>query len=115
MSNSEFLVTRSFSQKISSFLESVVGGSVDVLEIKQLKGSTSSLVYNVLFENAQNKHEVVLRLYNNKQWLDTEPDLVRHEAEALDFAFKNLINSPKLIAIDEHGLSFPYPAIIMSK
>lgn len=115
MSNLKQAVIHELSLETASFLKSVVGGPVDVLEIKQLKSSTSSLVYNVLFEDAESKQEVVLRMYDNKQWLSAEPDLVRHEAEALDFAYKNNVNSPKLIATDEHGEHFTHPAIVMSK
>lgn len=86
-----------------------------IIEIKPLNGSTSSLVYNISFKTQEGRNEAVLRLFNNQQWLEEEPDIARHEVEALDFAFENKINSPKVLGADLSGEYCIYPAILMSK
>jgi|GEM_PF-4501374 len=38
-----------------------------IIKIKPLKGSTSSLVYNISFKTKEGQNEAVLRLFNNQQ------------------------------------------------
>lgn len=86
-----------------------------IIKIKPLEGSTSSLVYNISFKTKRGQNEAVLRLFNNQQWLEKEPDIVRREIEALNFAFENKINSPKVLSVDLYREYCGYPAILMSK
>lgn len=116
MSQLKSTITQEQLQKINAWLEkSLTQDSFDILEIKPLKGSTSSLIYNILCESKEGKEEFVLRLFNDKEWFESEPDLAYHEAEALSFAFENNLNSPKLLATDFTGEYCTYPAILMSK
>ena len=50
--------------------------------MKRLPGSTSSILYEVKTDNST----IVLRQFDNEEWLLEEPDLVRHEAASLQQA-----------------------------
>ena len=84
---------------------------VAVQSMRRLPGSTSSLVYEVKTTNST----VVLRQFDNKEWLREEPDLVRHEAMSLQKAYAGNLSSPSLLGFDETGSVSGFPSILMSK
>ncbi len=79
--------------------------------MKRLPGSTSSILYEVATE----KSAIVLRQFDNANWLMEEPDLVQHEAASLHYAKASGLPSPSLIAFDETGEASGFPAILMTK
>ncbi|TAA66325.1 phosphotransferase family protein [Planococcus salinarum] len=97
------------------WIEKISGNRVDVEEIKKLPGGTSSLVFEVPFENKEMHESIVLRLFHQKEWLAKEPDLARHEGESLQNAALLEIPSPAFIALDETGEKSGMPAVLMTK
>lgn len=79
--------------------------------MERLPGSTSSLLYEVKTKNST----VVLRQFDNKEWLQEEPDLVQHEAASLQKAFAGNLSAPLLLASDETGHASGFPSILMTK
>lgn len=97
------------------WIEGISGNRVDVEGIKNLPGGTSSLVFEVPFENKEMHESIILRLFHQKEWLAKEPDLARHEGESLQNAALLEIPSPTLIAFDETGGKCGMPAVLMTK
>jgi len=78
---------------------------------KRLLGSTSSILYEITTDSSV----VVLRQFDNAEWLMEEPDLVQHEAASLQKASASGLPAPSLIAFDETGEVSGLPSIVMTK
>ena len=105
------------SEKVLSWVVEAVGGghSFDsIVSIDILKGGMSSLVYRISLSRNDCVSHVVLRQFNNKDWIAAEPDLARHEAESLVRASLTTMNTPNLIAFDETGSQCGMPSVLMS-
>ncbi|GAA0603677.1 hypothetical protein GCM10009001_20910 [Virgibacillus siamensis] len=81
---------------------------------QQLKGSTSSTLHRIALRSGQKLNHYVVRQFDNKEWLEEEPDLAYHEAACLRMAKKTGVVSPELIAYDEKGDICGYPVILMT-
>lgn len=97
------------------WIEEISATRVDKDGIKKLPGGTSSLIFEVPFENDELQENVILRLFNKKEWLAMEPDLARHEGENLRYAALSEVPSPTLLAFDETGEHCGMPAVLMTK
>lgn len=96
-----------------------------VLAIKRLIGGISALVYRVTLLVLGREQSYVLRLIHNQEWLQIEPDLIRHEQAILMLLTRHqessvsldslLPNTPYCIAVDDSGLEAGYPALLMSE
>ena len=84
---------------------------VVVQSMNRLPGSTSSILHEVVSETST----VVLRQFDNAEWLMEEPDVVRHEAASLRKATVGELPAPSLIAFDETGEASGLPSIVMTK
>ncbi len=83
-----------------------------IREACALAGATSSAVYGVTVGNGT---ELVLRLYDNAEWVAQEPDLARHEAAALEWAARADVPTPELMACDATGAQCGLPAVLMTR
>lgn len=57
----------------------------------------------------------VVRQFNNKEWLEKEPDLAIHEAESIRMAAKTAVVTPEILAYDETGEESGVPLVIMTR
>jgi aminoglycoside phosphotransferase (APT) family kinase protein len=96
-------------EKAKNWAQQEIGATVQ--SMKRLPGSTSSLLYEVKTDNLT----IVLRQFDNEEWLREEPDLVRHEAASLLKASGSGLPAPSLIASDETGEMSGLPSILMTK
>ncbi|WP_342506998.1 aminoglycoside phosphotransferase family protein [Sporosarcina sp. FSL K6-2383] len=94
---------------IKDWIEQETGAAVQ--SMKRLPGSTSSVLYEVVTATST----IVLRQFDNKEWLMEEPDLVRHEAASLQKASASGLLAPSIIAFDETGETSGLPSILMTK
>lgn len=78
---------------------------------RRLPGSTSSILYEIPTDGSV----VVLRQFDNEEWLKEEPDVVQHEAASLQKASASGLPAPALIAFDETGEENGFPSIYMTK
>ena len=93
-----------------------VGGGAAVQDARPLAGATSSRIYALDVQSGTRLLPLVLRLYNNAQWLTQEPDVPRREAAALRKAFGAGLSVPELIASDPTGeRSGGLPAVLMTR
>ncbi|WP_084243284.1 phosphotransferase family protein [Planomicrobium okeanokoites] len=95
--------------------EAIIEKPVKREGIKRLQGGTSSLVFDIPFQDESRQGNLILRLFHKKDWLEMEPDLARHEAGSLRQAAALSIPSPEIIAFDETGEECGMPAVLMTK
>lgn len=92
------------------------GRPASVKSVRRLYGGISSIMLSVSLLVDGEPREVVLRQFDQAQWLREEPDLARHEAEALKRASTILgARSPQVIAYDEFGEICGMPMVLMTK
>nr|AIA18023.1 Phosphotransferase enzyme family [uncultured bacterium] len=108
-----------FSQPPADTLLQWVRAAVDphseIVEIRPLEGGSSSTLYSITLRTGEMLREVVLRQYDNLEWLAEEPDLARHEAAGLLWTEKTGLPTPRLLAVDKTGRVSGIPALVMTK
>jgi len=102
------------SNQMIHWITKSVDETATVQSIIRLKGSTSSILHHVCLLTKGSTVNVVVRQFNNKEWLHEEPDLVVHEAHSLHLAEKASVQTPKIIAYDETGEVCGIPAVLMT-
>jgi aminoglycoside phosphotransferase (APT) family kinase protein len=107
--------TYELSDKTLSWVIQSVDPYATVHSIQSLYGGTSSLIYDITLQTSKGFECFVLRLVQNKEWLEEEPDLALHEANSLSCAFRHGLPSPQIIAYDEKGKACGAPAVLMTK
>ncbi|MDQ8738524.1 aminoglycoside phosphotransferase family protein [Paenibacillus sp. LHD-38] len=86
-----------------------------VQSITRLHGGMSSIVHSITLEVQAVESKVVLRQFDNAEWLRQEPDLALHEAENLRWAAKTGVPTPQILAFDETGMDCGIPAVLMTQ
>lgn len=91
-------------------------GDARVIECERLMGGVSTPIYRVTSESAGEKRVYVLRQYDNENWLRSELDLARHEAECLRRASGMAgVPAPSVVAYDIDGSeSGGLPSLLMT-
>lgn len=103
-------------ESVRKWIINAVEPGANILAINSLKGGASSSVYEIKLSRTRvGEKEVVLRQFDNAQWLQQEPDLAKHEKESLLQAAATEIPTPKIIACDEKGQNTGLPAVLMTK
>ena len=108
-------MSNKLSRDVRHWVEQAVGHGAKLVSIRLLDGATSSAVYDLTLIHNQRQVAFVLRLFTNKEWLASEPDLARHEADCLLLAQQLDVPVPELVAVDEDGRFCHHPAILMTK
>lgn len=108
-------------QAIITWLEKALGNGAQFVSATESSGATSSGVYFVQVRRKKippgKQHEpksYVLRVFTNRSWLESEPDLAEHEAAVLTKAKNAGLPSPALIAHAPDDAACGNPAILMS-
>lgn len=83
--------------------------------VSLLKGGTSSSVFGISLHGELGVTELILRLFDNEEWLFAEPDLAIHEAGSLRLAARTGVQTPKILVYDEIGKACGVPAVLMSR
>lgn len=89
---------------VNSFVQSIV----------RLKGSTTSTLHRITLQRDGKMIDVVVRQFDNKEWLKEEHDLAFHEAESLRLATEVGIETPEIIAFEEEVDRCGVPVVLMS-
>lgn len=95
-------------------LESI-GGNAEIENVQSLAGGTSSTLRELTVSHAGGTRQFILRLFSDQKWLAQEPDLAKHEAESLEYASRNGLTVPGVVAFDETGEKCGLPAMLMTK
>lgn len=93
----------------------ITRSSAKVQSIHRLYGGISSIVHRISLRSNGTVRGFVVRQFNNKEWLQEQPDLVVHEVGSLRFASKVDLPTPELIAFDETGSLCGMPAVLMTE
>ena len=101
--------------RLLEWVSASVSPDAEVLSVQRLYGGTSSLVHSILLRVGREQKQLVLRQFNNEEWLRQEPDLALHEAESLRLASRTGLPTPKLVAFDETGRDCGVPAVLMTR
>jgi aminoglycoside phosphotransferase (APT) family kinase protein len=91
-----------------------IGTTARSFEIVQLKGSTTSSVFLIQCSQGSKPQRFILRVIDNQEWLADEPDLVAHEAAALEEAQKAGLRAPRILACSSEEVGFGAPVVLMS-
>jgi aminoglycoside phosphotransferase (APT) family kinase protein len=103
------------SNKALQWIVDSVSPSATVKSIQRLQGGISSIVHSVSLQSGDNMNEYVIRQFDNRDWLQAEPDLVLHEASNLRLMEVMDVPTPDLVAFDHTGDHCGMPAVLMSK
>src|ERR671928_1814653 len=102
-------------QRIKDWIVASVGGEARVRWAHHIPAATSSRLDTIdLLVNGK-REQLVLRRFDDHEWLGMEPDLVAHEAAALAWASNLNISVPTLIAFDADGTECGVPATLSTR
>jgi aminoglycoside phosphotransferase (APT) family kinase protein len=99
--------------QIRNWIEDSVGGRV--VSAAVLHGATSSLLHSVEVERNGGSLSLVLRRFDDAEWVKQEPDVARREAASLQHARRAGLPAPELVACDADGAHCGVPATLVSK
>ena len=103
------------SPKLRRWLAGQLESRADALHFETLPGATSSVVLRVSTGGSA-PCSAILRVFTNRDWLAREPDLARHEAQALLAASAAGLAAPELIGVrDEPCEHSDGPCVLMSE
>jgi len=106
--------SHSLTDRMCQWIIQAVNPQASIHSVHKLPGATSSLLYTIILKEGDAEQYLVLREFNNAQWLSEEPDIALHEACSLDMAARTGLPVPNLIAYDTRGEACGTPAILMS-
>lgn len=101
-------------KQILQWVVSTVDPHAIIHSINKLKGSTSSILHHISLQSNDRVKDFVVRQFDNKEWLEEEPDLAYHESESLRVAEKIAVKTPQIIAYDEKGQVCGVPLVLMT-
>lgn len=102
-------------EAVRDWVEQQFGAETVIQKAEQLKGSTSSTLHQISCLSGGVERQVVVRQFDNREWLEEEPDLARHEAESLRIAKESGVPSPEVIAYEEDDRAYGVPVVLMTK
>ncbi|MDQ1910124.1 aminoglycoside phosphotransferase family protein [Paenibacillus sp. GD4] len=92
-----------------------VGTDASVESVQPMPGGASSAVHRVVLRSRGSLHQLVLRQFTNREWLEKEPDLALHEARSLGLAETTGVTVPRVIGFHEEGVDDQRrPLVLMS-
>ncbi|MDY0395212.1 aminoglycoside phosphotransferase family protein [Virgibacillus halophilus] len=87
----------------------------EVLGTSKLKGGISSFVCRVTIKQEEQRKQIIIRVIDNLEWLEEEPDIITHEKAALKQAENITVATPSYIASDDTGRFYRYPTLLMTE
>lgn len=97
-----------------NWVRRMLGWATEIRCVGRLKGATSSSLYGIEASGGSRHEKAVLRLIDNKKWLEEHPDIARQEAQGLVRASASGVPVPKFLGLDERGDWCGVPAVLMS-
>jgi aminoglycoside phosphotransferase (APT) family kinase protein len=101
-------------ERILQWVLNSVDYDATVESVRKLKGSTTSTLHHISLKSNQVTKKLVVRQFDNKEWVVKEPDVAHHEADSLRMAEKVSIQTPEIIAFDETGEDCGIPVVLMT-
>jgi len=102
-------------EHVLRWIERAVHPEAKIKSIERLMGGVSTPIHRVIIDVRGEAHRLVLRQYTDEEWLESEPDLAKHEAESLRKASGAAdIDAPNVVAYDETGNECGLPTLLMT-
>lgn len=95
------------------WLSRATGIPAGEIALARMAGATSSSVYRIFPRGAPGRR-YVLRIFDNREWLDEEPEAAAHEAAALIEAERAGFAAPRLVACAGTDAGFGAPVLVMT-
>ncbi|WP_213526006.1 phosphotransferase family protein [Paenibacillus sp. J31TS4] len=108
-------VNESLPAEVEDWVKRGVDSRAEVVAVRRLQGGVSAIVQLVTLRIGEDVWEVVLRRFHDKEWLENEPDLARHEAASLQWAVRTGVRAPEILAYEESGQVGGMPLVLMTK
>ncbi|GIO14496.1 hypothetical protein J19TS2_40510 [Cohnella xylanilytica] len=104
------------SDRVLQWVIDSAGGSADVLASERLQGGISSAVHGIVLSVDGTLRQLVLRQFEDADWIRREPDLALREAESLRRASGIAgARTPALVAVDADGTRCGTPTLLMTR
>jgi len=104
------------SDRARTWVVHAVHPAASILSIQPLQGGTSSLVHCISLQVNGEERTVVLRQFDDAEWVRSQPELAIREAESLRRASRAKgVKTPQLLAFDAAGSECGLPAVLMSR
>ncbi|MGI6543819.1 MAG: aminoglycoside phosphotransferase family protein [Limnochordia bacterium] len=103
-----------FPSEAYAWLGDQLGVKAHHIIMTRMQGSTSSSIFRVASVRDPATPRGVLRVLDNKAWLDIEADLAEHEAAALLAAAQAGLPAPRLIGFASYDAGFGAPVVLMT-
>ncbi|MDQ6419409.1 aminoglycoside phosphotransferase family protein [Paenibacillus sp. LHD-117] len=102
-------------ERTLKWIERAVHPEAKAHSVERLKGGVSTPIHRVMLDVQGKSCQYVLRQFTDKEWLQNEPDLARHEAESLRRASGTpSVLAPEVVAYDETGNECGLPTLLMT-
>jgi len=109
--------------KTEKWIKKMLPSAKEIVDVNQLIGGISALVYRVILLEHEREQSYILRSVQNQEWLQLEPDLILHEKAVLSYLDKHqqfllsrkLFSTPQCIATDATGLEADHPSLLMTE
>jgi len=101
------------SDNTRDWIEAATGARVT--GITRIRTATSCLLHDVEIRSKGDTTHLVLRRFNDQQWVKREPDIALREATSLQHAVRAGLPAPALIAVDAHGDRCGVPAPLVAR
>lgn len=102
------------SERMQQWIIDAVDPQAVIVSARRLQRGISSLVHRISLHVEGNEVELVLRRFDNEEWLQNEPDLALHEAESLRWAARTGVPTPRIVAFDPTGSECGIPSVLMT-
>lgn len=110
------LPNKSLSDRTIRWVIDAVHPEATVISVQQLHGGISSLVHGISLNVNGEERSVVLRQFDNAEWVQDQPELAIQEAESLRRASRVVgVQTPTIVAYDETGSQCGAPAVLMTR
>lgn len=101
-------------ERLRQWIEEAAGEEAAVTDCVELQGGISSAMRLVTLQCGDAIRKMVVRQFNNSDWLKEEPDLAQHEAGSLVHAAQACVTTPELVAYDKDGDFAGLPSVLMT-
>ncbi|GAA3409994.1 phosphotransferase family protein [Paenibacillus hodogayensis] len=109
-------ISKTLSDHTLEWVVDAVDPEASVLAVEQLQGGVSSRVHAVVLRSHGDKRAVVVREFDNADWVREQPDLALQEAQSLRRASQaGEVPTPALIACDQSGSECGMPVVVMTR
>lgn len=92
-----------------------IGATAHIQSIQHLAGATSAVLHRLVVRQIGVTHRLVLRQLVDREWLAEEPDILEHEAAAIELASQVSVAVPQLVALDPQGKACGTPVLLMTE